>query len=91
MYKVNVNGKEWTIEQIEECFYNLISRLQSEQYMKADEDIRVLKTFFTIIKELNILTNNKLLELFNNSDFILLARCISEKKPFYYEPRKEEK
>ena len=91
MYKVNINGKEWAIKQIEECFYNLITRLQSEQYMKADEDIRVIKLFFTIINDVDDRTNNKLLELFNNSDFIWLAKCISEKRAFYYEPRKEEK
>lgn len=41
--KVKVSGIERDNKQILECFYNVIARLQADQFMKADWDIKVVE------------------------------------------------
>lgn len=91
MYIINVYGKELTIKDVEESFYNIITRLQGEQGLRAETDIKIVGLALKIFKEIDELLSNELIHLFNNSDFLLLAKCIVEKQSFYYEPRKEEK
>lgn len=88
-YSINAYGKELTLKDCEESFYNIITRLHSDQGMLAQTDIKIVQMMFKVICGIDDYLGNNLIRLFNDNDFLLLAKCINEKQPFYYEPKKE--